>query len=248
LWSSPPIYYLHTLEGVLESLRSIHNYEGMPYFIDQIKKIESPSLDFRVHLICIIYLYEVFPHLDSGDFYTAKAIMDSYREALYDKMGILNRAKQAELSLYTSIIYFGNANYQKAHKFLSPIIIRGKNYYYLPLYRTIRLVNLMILYKLEDFEHIHSEIRSIKRDLAGMEKGYKIEHFMLKFLLKQIPAFAKKRETLWLKIDKELDEIRQDVFEQQILRIFDFTAWIESLIRHQPLADILAQKLSNKDS
>ena len=29
LWSTPPVYYLHTLEGVLESLRSIHNYEGM---------------------------------------------------------------------------------------------------------------------------------------------------------------------------------------------------------------------------
>ena len=243
LWSSPPIYYIHTLEGVLESLRSIHNYQAMPYFIDQIKKIVSPSLDFKVHLCCIIYLYEIFPHLDSGEFSTAKGIMDSYIQPLYNKIDTLNQAKQAELSLYTSLIYFGDRNYQKAHKFLSPIILRGKNYYYLPIYRTIRLVNLMILYKLEDIESIHSEIRSLKRDLAKMEKGYKIERFMLKFLIWQIPTFAKKREVLWLKVEKELNEIRQDVFEQQILRIFNFTAWIESLIRHIPLTEILKQNV-----
>lgn len=247
LWSSPPIYYLHTLEGVLESLRSIHNYEGMPYFIDQIRKISNPSLDFRVHLTCIIFLYEIFPFLDSGNFSSAKSIMESYKEPLYNKKDILNRAKQAELSLYTSLIYFGNANYPKAHKFLSPIIVRGKNYYYLPLYRTIRLVNLMILYKMEDFDLMHSEIRSIKRDLAGMEKGYKIERFMLRFLVRQIPAFANNRESLWAKVDKELEEIRQDVFEQQILRIFNFTAWIESLIRHQPLSVIMEQKLGRRN-
>lgn len=243
LWSTPPVYYLHTLEGVLESLRSIHNYEGMTYFIDQLKKITSPSVDFRINLTCITYLYELFPFLDRGEFSMANKLMEQYQESLYDKLFALSRARQAELCLYTSLIYFGNAAFPKAHKFLSQIIIRGKNYYYLPLYRTIRLVNLMILYKIGDFDLIRYEIRSMKRDLSVTDKGYQIEHFLLKFLTKELPANAAKRIKLWEKVSKELDKIRQDVFEQQVLRIFDFTAWVESILNQVPLSGILHNRI-----
>jgi len=243
LWSTPPVYYLYTVEGVLESLRSIHNYEGMIYFIEQLKKLTTPSADFRINLTCIIFLYELYPLIDCGNFVTAAAHMDNYKEKLYDKLFTLSRAKQAELCLSTALIYFGNSSYQKAYKFLSQIIIQGKNYYYLPLYRTIRLVNLMILYQLGDFELIRYEIRSINRDLSGTDKGYRIEHFLLKFLLKQLPVMAKKREKLWEKTSKEFEEIQHDVFEQQVLRIFDFTAWVESLILQTPLSGILKSRI-----
>ncbi len=244
LWSNPPVYYLHTLEGVLESLRGIQNYEGMAYFIKQLKAIDSQSAAFRINLTCITYLYELFPFLDRGDFASSIALMNSYKSSLYDKLFTLNRARQAELCLYTSLIYFGNAEYHNAHKFLNQIILRGKNYYFLPLYRTIRLVNLMILYKLGDFDLIKYEIRSMKRDLTDTAKGYKIEHFLFRFLSKQLPAVALKRHQLLEKTLIEFDEIRQDVFERQILRIFDFTVWVESLLRKLPLGEVLHTQMN----
>ncbi|MCU0370610.1 MAG: hypothetical protein MUC31_04275, partial [Bacteroidales bacterium] len=194
LWSDPPVYYLHTLEGVLESLRSIHNYEGMTYFINQLKALEGQSAGFRISLVCITYLYELFPFLDRGDFTSSMALMKKYKEPLYDKLFTLNRARQAELCLYTALIYFGNSEFQKAHKFLNQIILRGKNYYYLPLYRTVRLVNLIILYKLGDFELINYEIRSMKRDSVYTGKDYKIEKFLFRFLNRQVPTVAIKRQ------------------------------------------------------
>ena len=244
LWSNPPVYYLHTLEGVLESLRSIHNYNGMTYFITQLKAIDSQSASFRINLTSIIYLYELFPFLDRGDFTSSKSLMNTYKDTLFDKLFSLNRARQAELCLYTSLVYFGNSEYHSAHKFLNQIILRGKNYYYLPLYRTIRLVNLMILYKLGDFDLIKYEIRSMKRDLMDTAKDYKIEKFLFRFLNKQIPAVLKQREHLLEKTLKEFAEIHQDVFEKQILRIFDFTAWVESILRKVPLAEVLQIRIS----
>jgi len=242
LWSSPPIYYLHTLEGVLESLRSIHNYDGMTYFVNQLKTIDHPSADFRINLTCIIFLYELFPLLDRGDFVSSNLLMENYKDNLFDNLFALNLTRQAELCLYTSLIYFGNSEFHKAHKFLNQIILKGKNYYFLPVFRTIRLVNLMILYKLGDFDLIKYEIRSIKRALAEPEKGNKIERFLLKFLSKKLPISTLKRKQLWTKIEKEFDEIRHDVFEQQLLIIFDFTAWVESLIWRLPLSEILQKK------
>jgi hypothetical protein len=244
LWSNPPIYYLYTLEGVLESLRGIHNYDGMVYFINQLKAIDNQTAGFRINLSCIIYLYELFPFLDRGDFIACLTLMKNHKDTLYDKLFTLNRARQAELCLYTSLIYFGNSDYHNAHKFLNQIILRGKNYYSLPLYRTIRLVNLMILYRLGDFELIKYEIRSMKRDLSEAVKDYKIERFLFKFLSKQIPVIQKKREQLLDKTLKEFSEINQDVFEKQILRIFDFTAWVESQIRKVPLSEVLKSRVT----
>jgi hypothetical protein len=242
LWSNPPVYYQATLEGVLESLRSIRNYEGMNYFIDQLKALETSSAAFRINLTCSIYLYELFPLIDCGDFQRAGTLMQHYRESLYDKLFALNRARQAELCLYTSLIYLGNNEYQKAHKFLNQIILQGKNYYYLPLYRTIRLVNLIILYRLGDIELIRYEIRSMKRDFNYTGKDYKIEKFLFKFLIKEIPASQFKRNKLLVKTLKEFEEINKDVFEVQMLNIFDFTAWVEALIRKVPLGEILSRK------
>jgi hypothetical protein len=100
----------------------------------------------------------------------------------------------------------------------------------------------MILYKLGDEELIRYEIRSMKRDLSGNEKGYKIERFMFKFLVKHLPGTGLKKEKLFDKYQPEMQNIRNDVFELQVLRIFDFTAWIESLLTQQPLQEILKQR------
>jgi hypothetical protein len=172
-------------------------------------------------------------------------LMKKYWESLYDKLFVLNRARQAELCLYTSLIYLGNSEYLKAHKFLNQIILRGKNYYYLPLYRTIRLVNLIILYKLGDFELIRYEIRSMKRDFNYTGKNYKIEKYLFKFLIKELPAVPQKRKRLLDNALKEFKEIQKDVFEMQILRIFDFTAWVESQIRKVPLGEVLGRRLAS---
>ena len=97
----------------------------------------------------------------------------------------------------------------------------------------------MILYKLGDFDLIKYEIRSMKRDLLDTDKDYKIERFLFKFLSKPLSSITHKRELLLEKTMKEFLEIQQDVFEKQILRIFDFTAWVESLLRKITFAEVV---------
>ncbi|MEI7499670.1 MAG: hypothetical protein WCK84_04395 [Bacteroidota bacterium] len=244
LWSTPPVYYLNMIEGVLESLRGIRNYQGMSYFIDQLNKIKSTSVDFRINLTCLTFQYELFPFLDTGDFYRCLELMKHYKISLYDKFSSLDRVRQTELCLYTSLVYLGISEFHKAHKFLNQIFISVKNFSFLPIYRTVRLVNLIILYSLGDFDLIKYEIRSMKRDLSGTDKGYKIERFLFRFLSKSPPAIIPNRKKHWDKIRVAYDEMHNDVFEQQILRIFDFTAWLESQIRKIPLSEILKNKMN----
>ena len=86
-WSNPPIYYLSVLEGVLGSLRTVGNYDEMPYFLEKLKRLiaEDSSLEFKVNAICLLFQYELFPHLDKGEFFNCTKLIDCYQESLYNK-------------------------------------------------------------------------------------------------------------------------------------------------------------------
>lgn len=243
LWANPPIYYVLTLEGILDSLRSLHEYDGMAHFVQQLKKINTPFLSFNTNVVCLIFLYELFPFLDRGDFTACEHLLKTYDSTLLKKVHLLSLARNAELHLYLTLIHFGLRDFHKAKKNLSKIIFTSRDYYYLPVFRTIRLVNLMILYQLQDTEFIKYESRSIKRDINAAGKGYKIEKMIISFVNKtHLPISGMKRKRLWESYQKDFNIIRHDAYEQQTLRLFDFSAWIESKIRRIALSEILRNR------
>lgn len=243
LLSNPPIYYLMTIEGVLESLRAVKNYDAMSYFISQLENIKTTSQHFKIQIQCVAFLYKLFPFLDLGLFPEAKTLIDENKEDLYDKTNLLIPARQAQLFLNTALIYIGTKEFTKARKFISQIMMSERNIFALPLYRTIRLVNLMILYEMKEFDYIESEVRSVKREIQNKERMYQIEFFMLKFISKSIDNISKKdRLDLWEKINPELMNFHNNKYELQLLRIFDFTAWIECKSKNIPLSLILKER------
>lgn len=238
LWASPPIYYMLTLEGVLDGLRSIKDYEGMRYFVDRLKALESSSISFKMNVTCLVWQYEIFPFLDTGRYEQAYEIMQGYKESLYEKMHLLSLNRQAELCLYSALVHIGMRDFLNAKKYLRQIVL-GNRDYQLPLYRTIRLVNLMIRYELKDVEWVKYESQSIKRNIAR-KSGFKLENAMLKLIGKgALPPFREQREMLWSKMKDSLYLLKEDKYEQQVLKMFDFVAWMESITTRIPLSQII---------
>ena len=247
LWNNPPVYYLMTVEGMLESLRIMHNYEGMNYFIQKLAKLSSPSSSFQLNVMYVIFIYRLFSFIDAGDFDKAGIWIAEHQTSLIDKMLLLKEQQQAEMSLYIALIHVGNGEYRKARKRLSATIGRG-HLYSLPLFRTIRIVNVMIHYELGDVDYIQSEIRSIKREMSK-NKGYnlKVESFLLKFLNYSFAdTNRKKRAEIWESMAEEVHALYADKYETQILRKFDFVAWVEAKIFEVPLSDILKREHASK--
>lgn len=247
LWNNPPVYYLMTVEGMLESLRIMHNYEGMNYFIEKLAKLSSPSSSFQLNVTYVIFIYRLFSFIDAGDFDKAGIWIAEHQASLIDKMLLLKEQQQAEMSLYIALIHLGNGEYRKARKRLSATIGRG-HLYSLPLFRTIRIVNVMIHYELGDVDYIQSEVRSIKREMSK-NKGYnlKVESFLLKFLNYSFAdTNRKKRAEIWESMAEEVHALYADKYETQILRKFDFVAWVEAKIFEVPLSDILKREHASK--
>ena len=243
LWNNPPVYYLMTVEG----MRIMHNYEGMNYFIEKLTKLSSPSSSFQLNVTYVIFIYRLFSFIDAGDFDKAGMWIAEHQASLIDKMLLLKEQQQAEMSLYIALIHLGNGEYRKARKRLSATIGRG-HLYSLPLFRTIRIVNVMIHYELGDVDYIQSEIRSIKREMSK-NKGYnlKVESFLLKFLNYSFAdTNRKKRAEIWESMAEEVHALYADKYETQILRKFDFVAWVEAKIFEVPLSDILKREHASK--
>lgn len=247
LWDNPPVYYVSMLEGVLQSLRGIRNFRSMDYFIEQLKKIRSTAVDFNLNLTCLTFQYELFPFLDTGDFKACLELMKKYKTTLYDRFAFLDRVRQAELYLYTSLVYLGSSDQRKAIKYLDVVVLKGKEFPLLPIHRTIRLVYLIILFESGDYDRILYEIRSMKRDLAATRQGYRIERLLFRFLSKPDQVAASARPKKWARLEAVCKEIQYDVFEQQVLRMFDFTAWIESQVKRVPLSRVLQERQSDAE-
>lgn len=249
-WANPPIYYLSVLEGVLASLRSVGDYAEIPYFLEKLKKlIQNTSQEFRINAICLLFQYELFPFLDKGNFIACTKLMEQYQESIYEKESWLTPIRKSELLLYTTLVHIGNQNYKAAKKYISNAII-DHNIKYLPLMRTIRLVRLIAFYELQEFELVQYESRSISRSLSSpKEQTFKTERIILSFLNKRdLPILRKDREAFWEKISPEIHELYNNKYESQLLRLFDFTAWMESKILKENLSDVLRQRLNTKEA
>ena len=242
LLSNPPMYYLNTIEGVLESLRTIRNYEGMTYFINQLNKLETTSVHFKFQIDCVIFLYSLLPLIDSGRFAEAIKMIDKYKESIIDKTNLLSTEKQIQILLYTAIVYLGTGETHKARKIITRITQSERKVFSLPLFRTIRLVNLMVLYEQKEFDYMDFEIRSVKREIQNNEKSYQLEQVILKFLTKTPEELTEqKRLLLWQKLKPQIDEIQNNKFEMQLLHVFNFIAWIESKVFKVPLHKVLKE-------
>jgi len=248
LLSNPPIYYLMTIEGVLDSLRNIKNYKGMSYFIDQLTHLESSSSHFMIQVKCVVFLYTIFPMIDTGRFSEAKNVVENYKDELHNKITLLIPERRIQLSLFTAIVYFGLNEHKKARKALSYIISGEKKQFSIPLLRTMRLVNLMILYELNEFDYIEFEIRSLKREIQNNDMSFQFELLILKVLGKQLSNLSEKeRISLWERTLSQINIIKENKFEMQLIHTFDFTAWIESKIKNIPMELVLKERNVNKN-
>ena len=115
--------------------------------------------------------------------------------------------------------------------------------------RTIRLVRLIVFYEVQEHERIQYESRSITLSLSSpKEQTFKTERIILWFLNKRnIPILKKDREAFWEKLSPEIHELYNNKYESQLLRLFDFTAWMESKIRKEKLSEVLRARASAKE-
>lgn len=247
-YESVPLYeapgdQLLVIEGILYSLRAAKRYKELPVFLDKVQRFKAFSLYFSVMILRLLFIYSPAVHIDSGEFNKALSIQQELFPGLQQHLHLLTLVQRAEIYLSRALVYLGNGDINNAHNALDQVLQQSNLYSPLPLYRTFRLVHLLIQYELGNYEYIRYETRAFRRYLRPDKKrAFLLERTMIKFLSAgELSPVMAHRIALWKKLQAVFLQIRQDPYEKHQLQLFDFAAWTESKILRKPLQDILRE-------
>lgn len=246
LWLNPPIYYVSALKGILDSLHTMKLYDDMPIFLGKLAGLKDKgyATEFSLQIQWLTYGYQLISCLNTGKFEEALQLYKDNEEGIYKKAHLLNPESQLKLLLYTSLLFISIHDFTNARKHIKKIFLSDKTFHTLPSYKIARLVYLLLLVELDKTDAIENEINSIKRDIQFERQVYATEKLLFKFVLAHpLPAYSKSREKMWGQYKKEMDKIRNNKYERQLLKTFDFLAWMESKLTKRPFGEVLREKV-----
>lgn len=244
IWAHTPAEHLYVIEGILDSLRSTRHYAELRLFLDKIRhfKSDAPYMEVMVHRL--LFIYETASYIDAGDFKKALELQQTYALTLFAQMHLLDIGKQAEIHLYQALVHLGNEDINKAYACLDQVLQRTGTFSQLPIFRTFKLIYLLLHYEMGNHDYIRYETRAFRRLLQGdSHHAHQLEKIVIRFLRQgPLPPVMANRITIWKKISQQLEEVRTSRYEMQLLKLFDFAAWIEAKLKKKPLAEVLQEK------
>jgi hypothetical protein len=231
IWNYPPLDYLSSLDGILDSLRTIGSYEDMPFYIDKMGQLAEQHypeyFQFIVEKSRVIYQLTIFTARKK--YKDAVQFIQKVDPILLKLQALVDYDKQSELLFYFGLSYFGVKDFNKAQKYINEIVLIGKINYQSLIYKASRLLNIIIHYERNNLEYLDYEIRSYKRSFQLKSKLMRTEKIIFK-VIKLHPCMnnLKKNKQLWLKIEPDAAAIQKDKYEMQLQKYFDFIGWIKN--------------------
>ncbi|MCD7962412.1 MAG: hypothetical protein LUF90_02420, partial [Rikenellaceae bacterium] len=227
-WNNPPVYYVMVLEGVLESLKRTRIFEEMETYKDQLSTLTEkyPYAHFILEITAIEFIYSVAPYMYGKQYKECLEIINYYQESLIDKLLLLPPRLFLGVSICLSGIYLMNKDMVRARKQLAPIITNN-TFDDLKIFRSVRLLNLIIYYELKETDYIESTIRSIKRKNKKTNKETQIEKLIFRYLGTEWLKYSmEKKNTLTKKFKDEIVNMKYSVDDLLLIKYFDFPEWI----------------------
>lgn len=229
-WEDEPVYYIYLLHGITISLRWMKKYEDMQYFINRLKKIKAVAPSLEVLAQHIIYQHELEIALDLGKFNEGLLLIHEYEKQIMN----VHQAPSnvfATTQLQISLIYFGLNDFRKSLHYINSALKMGEAFISHQVYGLCRLLSLIIHIELNNDDHLIYAIRSTERKFKTEKKLYQVEKLTIDFARKWTHVKATNKKEILINYHDELLKLKENRYENQFLKSFNFVAWAESKIK-----------------
>lgn len=230
LLANPPLDYFSSLDGILDSLRTNGYFEEMNFYIEKLISLDDPSYpEYFCFLVKkTILIYQMAALIHDQKYKPALDIINKSGSDLWKAYSMMDEEKQSELLFYLALVWFFNKRFKESQNFLNEIILIGKINHHSVIYKAARLVSILINYENKKLDYLDYEIRSYKRNVRGKQKFLKTERLIFK-VIKMNPDFngIQKNNILWKSIVLSINDIHNDRYEKQLLKYYDFIAWMK---------------------
>ena len=233
-----PADYLSSLEGILDSLRTIRAYDEMDFYIDKVNGLINPKYteQFNHRAAKTISTYKLNLLTGKGKFAAALDLVNKQDDLLLRETVISDYEKHCELLFYIGLTYFGLNDWEKALRYVNKIANLGEANHHFIIYKAAKLLGILSRYELGDMDYLQYEIRAFKRPARSKGENLLIDKLVLKLVILDPNNNSAVKNKLELnKLKTVIDKINHDKYELQVLKFFDFTGWIiKKLNAHPP--------------
>jgi hypothetical protein len=232
IWNLPPLDYLFSLDGILDSLRTIGYFSEMPFYIAKMSQLTNPDYPeyFRFIVEKLVVIYQLIILIAEKEYKKALKYIQQTNPQLLTMHTLVHYERQWELLFYFALSYLGVKDLRKAQKYINDIIRVGKINYQSIIYKAAMLLNIIIHYEQGNLEYLDYEIRSYQRSFQLKGKLMQTEKLIFK-VVKLHPSRnnPRKNKLLWPKIRPAVTAIEKDKYEAQLRKYYDFAGWVTSL-------------------
>lgn len=188
-----------------------------------------------------LYISKINKYLQEGNFKEGIALIPSIEQQLEAYSLQLDSHRILIFYYKFACLYFGDANYDKAIKYLQKIInwkvsLRNDVQCY------ARLLHLLAHYELDNFIILESLIKSIYRFMANMNNLSVVEEEIFKFIRKSFSLSPNKLINEFKALKDRFVTYESNVLEKRSLMYLDVISWLESKIENVPIQVVIKRK------
>lgn len=225
LWKNTPIYYVHLLHGILQTLRRMERWEDMTYFLNQLSNIPALSENLALHIRYLALEHELYRAINTKKLGLAISLVQNPVNKIQQEIVRLPLQIQAQFWLTTSRAWYSVENYTNALQAINQALNLPANSTNRLLYVCSRLMNLLIHAALDNKDYLYYELRSIERKLKANDTLFKTERFVID-LLKHWLKNASVKE-----FAEDLNIFQNDPYEQQLIMELNLNDWVKQMAK-----------------
>ncbi|OJY85674.1 MAG: hypothetical protein BGP14_00590 [Sphingobacteriales bacterium 44-15] len=225
LLDNPPFDYLSALNGILDSLHTLAHFDKMNFYIEKLHQLHQSIYPeyFRSLVQKISVLYQLISLNSKMELSESVALIDSLGRDWINQYSMIDEEKQWELYFNIAKSYFLLKDFRKSHHWINNAMLRQHCHKNWLICKATRLLNIILYYERGERDYLEYEITAYKR-FFGKEHLLKSEIILLKnikFKIRtSVPGKAKLQQA-----QNDLNVLRKDQYEIQLLKHFDFLAW-----------------------
>jgi hypothetical protein len=225
LLDHPPLDYLSTLNGTLDSLHMLGQFGQMNLYIGKVEQLNQTIYPeyFRSQVQKTAVLYLLILRISENDYAGAIAYISSLGKDWIMAYNMVDEEKQWELSFYMAVSFLGLKNFKKAHQWINDVLQRHRCYKHWLVCKAVRLLNIIVYYERGERDYLEYEIKAYKR-FFGDRQMLKSELLLFKCIMMKTGGKPGGRPQVQHMIN-EIDGLHHDRFERQLLKYFDFAGW-----------------------
>lgn len=239
--------YIKALNNLLYTHNELRDYDTFYEVLTKLKTIPQVTRrkladEEAIMIFRACYAMEYNVHIKTGKFREAVASIPKI-EAGFERFGEkLGEHFRFPFYYFFAYAHFAVGNYQTALTYLDHLINNTDTSFKHELFRFGRILFLLAHHELGNYELIPSLLRSTRRYLSTMQRPYKTEQLILRFL-KKVPYADE--EAAYRQLKSQFEVISRQLQFHIEFEHFDFLTWVESKLRKEQFEIVYLEQVKD---